>query len=191
MKITSATFVKGVTTKDNDIWDALPRVVMVGRSNVGKSSVINSLTGNKKLARSSSTAGRTQQINYFLINNSWYLVDLPGYGYARGSFETRKQITERINGYLFESNHPTSMILLVIDARTGMTESDISMYKDLVHHKKEFVVVVNKIDKVNLQEKHKSLSMIKNIVGDVPVLSYSAEKHSNKDSLLTLISSPL
>ena len=179
MKITSATFVKGVTTKDNDIWDSLPRVVLVGRSNVGKSSVINSLTG------------RTQEINYFLINNSWYLVDLPGYGYARGSFETRKQITERINGYLFESNHPTSMILLVIDARTGMTESDISMYKDLVHHKKEFVVVVNKIDKVNLQEKHKSLSMIKNIIGDVPILPYSAEKHSNKDSLLTLISSPL
>ncbi len=87
MKITSATFSRGATNDENLIRDNLLQVAFIGRSNVGKSSLLNTLVGQTKLARSSATAGRTQEINFFLINEKLYFVDLPGYGYARGSFE--------------------------------------------------------------------------------------------------------
>jgi len=102
MKIKTAVFVRGVTNEGNMVHDDIPQVAFIGRSNVGKSSVINSICNNKKLARSSAMAGRTQEINLFLINDSFYLVDLPGYGYARGSRDNRQLITERINWYFFE-----------------------------------------------------------------------------------------
>ncbi len=187
MKITSAEFVRGVTNEENMVYDGLKQVAFIGRSNVGKSSVINSITNNKKLARSSSTAGRTQEINLFLLNKSFYLVDLPGYGYARGSFEARELITERIHWYLFDSNISQYKVVLIIDGRTGMTDSDLEMYEALRIHKKEVVIVVNKVDKLNLSEKQKCLNSVKAIVRDNLIIPYSAEKHTNKDLLIDSI----
>lgn len=183
MKITSAVFVRGVTNEENMIHDSLPHVAFIGRSNVGKSSIINSIAGNKKLARSSSTAGRTQEINFFLLNNSFYLVDLPGYGYARGSFEARQLITDRINWYLFEQSYPQYKVVLIIDGRTGMTDSDTAMYEELVRHHKNIVIVVNKIDKLNLSQKQKCLNSIRALAGDRQIIPFSAEKHTNLDML--------
>ncbi len=187
MKITSAEFVRGVTNEDNMVYDKLPQVAFIGRSNVGKSSVINSIVNNKKLARSSSTAGRTQEINLFLINNKFYLIDLPGYGYARGSFTARELITERINWYLFNSNNVQYKVVLIIDGRTGMTDLDLDMYKELKRHNKDIVIIVNKIDKLNLSEKQKCLNSVRAIATNHTVIPYSAEKHTNKDLLIETV----
>ncbi len=187
MKITSADFVRGVTNSENMVNDDLPQVAFIGRSNVGKSSVINSITNNKKLARSSSTAGRTQEINLFILNNKFYLVDLPGYGYARGSFDAKELITDRIRWYLFESGIPQYKVVLIIDGRTGMTDKDLEMYDALINHDKDIIIVVNKIDKLNLSEKQKCLNEIKKIAGNHLIIPYSAEKHTNKDLLIDSI----
>ncbi len=187
MKITSATFVRGVTNEENMVYDGLPQVAFIGRSNVGKSSVINSIVGNKKLARSSATAGRTQEINLFLINKKCYLVDLPGYGYARGSFEARELITERIKWYLFDSGIKQYKVVFIIDGRTGMTDSDMEMYEALRSHDKDIVIVVNKVDKLNLSEKQNCLNKVKALAGVGLVIPYSAEKHTNKDLLIDSI----
>ncbi len=187
MKITSAVFVRGVTNEESMVHDGLPQVAFIGRSNVGKSSVINSITNNKKLARSSSTAGRTQEINLFILNDSFYLVDLPGYGYARGSFEARESITERIQWYLFNSNISQYKVVLIIDGRTGMTESDMEMYDALKIHNKDIVIIINKVDKLNLSEKQKCLNAVKAIASGNLIIPYSAEKHTNRDLLIDSI----
>lgn len=187
MKIKSAVFVRGVTNEENMVYDGLAQVAFIGRSNVGKSSVINSITNNKKLARSSSTAGRIQEINLFLLNDSLYLVDLPGYGYARGSFQARELITERIHWYLFDSGISQYKVVLIIDGRTGMTDSDIEMYEALKIRHKDIIIIVNKIDKLNLSEKQKCLNSVKVIAKESLVIPYSAEKHTNKDLLIDSI----
>ena len=184
MKIKSAEFKRGATDASNLIEDHLEQIAFVGRSNVGKSSLINSLTNNKKLARSSSTPGRTQEINYFLINDSVYFVDLPGYGYARGSFENKMLIKERIHGYLFESPQiRNNKVLLIVDANVGMTESDIEMFNELKEHGKDIVIVANKIDKVKNSLKQRNLNKIKKIAKGYPVIIYSSNKHIGIDEL--------
>src|SRR3989344_2302589 len=102
MQITSAEFVKGVVGEDEILTDGTPQIAFIGRSNVGKSSVINSLAQKKDLARTSAFPGRTQEINLFLINRSFYLVDLPGYGYAKMSKEKQFELQDLIAWYLFE-----------------------------------------------------------------------------------------
>ena len=187
MIIKSAVFVKGVTKDDNMVSDGLPQVAFIGRSNVGKSSIINSLCNNKKLARSSSTAGRTQEINMFLINNSLYFVDLPGYGYARGSFSNKQTITERINWYFFEYAKLQDKVILVVDARAGMTDSDIDMFESLEDYGKSIIIVVNKIDKVNQTEKMEVINSIKKTVGNLPIISFSSLKRKGIPELLDAI----
>jgi GTP-binding protein len=187
MKIKSATFSRGVTDNDNLIRDGLPQVALIGRSNVGKSSLINALSQNGTLARVSATAGRTQEINFFLINDSFYLVDLPGYGYARGSFEKRGLIYERIEGYLFKSEIKHYKVVLIIDTKTGMTESDKEMYRELAQNGKDVVIVANKIDKVNQSEKQKNINEITAFVSPHPILQVSAEKHTGIEELKRLI----
>jgi len=103
MKIISAEFVKGVVGEDKALNTPIPQLAFIGRSNVGKSTIINALTGQKKLSKTSSSPGRTREINLFLINNSIYLIDLPGYGYAKLPQEMKNRIKGLINWYLFLS----------------------------------------------------------------------------------------
>ena len=107
MKITSSVFIKGIVEDDEIMDDGIPQVAFIGRSNVGKSSLVNALT-KSKLSRISSSAGSTQQINFFLINKSIYFVDLPGYGFAKASNEDRNKIGNLINSYPFilQSSYP-------------------------------------------------------------------------------------
>ena len=184
MKIRSALFARGVTNEENIMQDELPQIAFIGRSNVGKSSIINSLCNNKKLARSSATAGRTQEINFFLINNNMYFVDLPGYGYARGSYDNRETITERINWYFFEYTKVQDIIFLIIDARVGMTDDDIDMFEALDEHGKNIIIIINKIDKVNQNEKMNVIKSTEQIVGNHKIILCSAEKHTGIDKIL-------
>ena len=187
MSIKTAVFARGVTTNENMVTDELPQVAFIGRSNVGKSSLINTITGNKGLARASTTAGRTQEINMFLINKKFYFVDLPGYGYAGGSHNKQDLMGNRIEEYLFNLDINQYKIVLIIDAKVGMTESDIAMYTDLKKNKKEVIVVANKIDKANQSEKNKSLLGIKKYTGETPLVQFSSLKKIGIKELVNLI----
>lgn len=176
MDIISATFVKSVTNDDNLIRDALPQVAFVGRSNVGKSSVINTLVGRKALVRSSSTQGFTKEANFFLINENMYLVDLPGYGFAKGSKEDREKIMELIQWYVFHPEIVQKRIVVVLDAKVGVSHDDLETIKQLEEQGKDIVIVANKIDRLTQGEAHKALRVIEGLVPGHVVIPYSAEK---------------
>ena len=159
MKITSATFMRGVKG-DNDILDdGVPQIAFIGRSNAGKSSVINTLVNIKDLARTSNTPGRTQELNVFMINKAVYFVDLPGYGFAKGKLDLLQKINKLVYWYLFDSQH-NPKVALIIDAEIGMTESDQGMLESLEKKGREIVVVANKVDKI---KKSYYLNQIKKI----------------------------
>src|SRR4030042_1255962 len=120
MKIESARFIKGVLGSDSIFDNGIPQVAFIGRSNVGKSSVINSLVNQNDLAKISSFPGRTQKINLFLINNSLYFVDLPGYGYAKVPDKLKNSLMAMISWYFFVSNYEQKKVVLIIDASVGL-----------------------------------------------------------------------
>lgn len=176
MNIKSATFVKGIVEEDELLEDGKPQIAFIGRSNVGKSSVINSLTKQKGLAKTSSFPGRTQQVNLFLINKSFYLVDLPGYGYAKALWAKRAGISQLIDWYLLESPYEQKKVVLIIDANVGLMESDLAMLRSLEERGKEIVVVANKVDRIKPSQYQKQLQKIQETVGSYKVIPYSAEK---------------
>lgn len=176
MHIRSAKFIKGIVKADDFLSDSKPQIAFIGRSNVGKSSLINSLTNQKDLARTSSFPGRTQQINLFLINNSFYLVDLPGYGFARISREGQDELQALIRWYLWESNYKQKKIVLIIDAKVGPTPDDLDMLKTLEEYKKDVVLVANKIDKVKSSEYTKQMRKIHSLIGNHRIIEYSTLK---------------
>lgn len=176
MNITSAKFVKGVVEDDEVLNDGLPQIAFIGRSNVGKSSVINSLTNQNGLAKTSSFPGRTQQINIYFVNKSFYLVDLPGYGYAKASKTEQEKLQRLIYWYLLDSEYEQKKVLLIIDASIGATNNDMQMLHSLLEKEKNVVVVANKVDKIKKSEYKKRLEDISELMGDCKVIPYSAEK---------------
>ncbi len=176
MNITSAKFVKGIVGEDELLDDGMPQVAFIGRSNVGKSSVINSLTGKKGLAKTSAFPGHTQEINIFLINNKVYLVDLPGYGFARASKDVQNLLQQRIYWYLLGSPYSQKKVVMIVDAVVGVTDTDLQMLHSLEQADKNVVILANKVDKLKKSEYHKKLKAIQDAVGDYQVLPYSAEK---------------
>jgi len=177
MNITSASFIKGVVQEDEILDDGTPQVAFIGRSNVGKSSVINSLAKQKGLARTSSFPGHTQEINIFLINKALYLVDLPGYGFAKASKGTQERLQQLIYWYLLNSDYQQKKIVLIIDAVVGVTQSDLQMLNSLEQAHKSIVIVANKIDKLKKSQVQRQMQAIKDAVGDYKVIAYSAEKN--------------
>src|SRR3990167_3085191 len=119
MIISSAKFVKGITGTDDILYDGIPQIAFVGRSNVGKSSVINSLVNQKELVRVGKKPGKTTEINFFLINNKFYFVDLPGYGYAKLSPAEREKARKRMLWYLTESE-ARPLVVLILDIKAGL-----------------------------------------------------------------------
>ncbi len=176
MRIRSAEFIKGITGKDKILEDGLPQIAFIGRSNVGKSSTINSLVGQKDLVRVSSFPGRTRQINIFLINRSFYLADLPGYGFSVGSKEDQWRLRELINWYLFMSGYEQKAVILIIDANIGMTDSDLEMLRALEDHKKNIIIAANKIDKIKKSEYKGQMQKIQSLAGEHKVIPCSAKK---------------
>lgn len=176
MQIKSAKFIKGIVGTDDLLEKNTPQVALIGRSNVGKSSVINSLTNKKDLARTSDFPGRTRELNLFLINDSVYLVDLPGYGYIKGSGEIRERLYKLINWYLFLSPYKQKRVFLIIDANVGPTDDDLDMLEALEKYEKNIVVVANKIDKIKKSKYDEKFQEIREIIGDHKIIPYSAKE---------------
>jgi len=172
----SAEFIKGVVGEDKVLDNNFPQIAFIGRSNVGKSSLINSLVKQKDLAKTSSFPGRTQEINIFLLNNSFYLVDLPGYGFASTSKADQAWLFKLINWYLFNSDYQQKKIVMIIDAKIGVTSADLEMLEALEDKKKNIVIVANKIDKIKKADYKKQLQKIQETVGAHKIIPYSAEK---------------
>ena len=147
MKIAEAKFVASCSSVADKPKLSLPEFAFIGRSNVGKSSLINFLTGRKGLAHTSAKPGKTLSINHFIINDSWYLVDLPGYGYARVSKETMEKIEKMIDGYVLTS--PDMMVLFVLlDSRHDLLRNDLDFLLKLGEEGVPFAVVFTKCDKL-------------------------------------------
>ncbi len=155
--------------------DEVPQVAFIGRSNVGKSSVINSLVG-KELARSSSVPGKTREINFYLINKDFYLTDLPGYGYAKASLEERDQLRQLILWYLLFSNVDHKKIVLIIDAEIGPSEQDMMMVRRINERQKDLVIVANKVDKIKKSLYAKQMQILQSKFGTNKVIPYSAKE---------------
>ena len=183
MKISKAEFAKGVIGDDYGLEDNLPQIAFLGRSNAGKSSVINSLVGKKDLVKTSKMPGKTREANFFRINNSFYFVDFPGYGYAKRSILERNKIIKRIFWYVKFSNARPKAVFLIIEASVGLTALDRDMIKILEVNKHKIVIVANKIDKLAKGAAEKQLSSIQKEARDIPVLGYSAKTNEGKDEL--------
>ncbi len=167
---------KGLVGPDEILDDGIPQIAFIGRSNVGKSSVINSLTHQKELAKTSSFPGRTQQVNVFLINKSFYSVDLPGYGFAKANKQGQTDIQNLIYWYLLNSDYKQKKVVLIIDANIGPTENDMKMLHSLEQQDKDIIIVANKTDKIKKTVLKKQLQDIQEIVGKLKIIPYSAEK---------------
>lgn len=153
--------------------DGLPEIAFLGRSNVGKSSLINALIGQKRLAFTSSTPGRTQTINFYRVEGRQYFVDLPGYGYARVPYGMRDQWKELIEGYL-RDRPPLRLSFLVIDARRGWMQKDLDLKDWLESEGREYRVVVTKMDKLNQAEQQRAMGGVKKLVqGPMPFSALS------------------
>lgn len=147
MNITSAVFIKGIVGSNKLLEDSIPQIAFIGRSNAGKSSLLNSLTGVKDLAITSKTPGRTKQINAFLINGTHYFMDLPGYGYAKVGASELEKLSKLIFWYLLDSGYPEKVVMMV-DSVIGPTINDLDVLKDLERAGVEIIVVLNKVDKI-------------------------------------------
>lgn len=185
--IKSAQFVKGVIGTDPLLGDTRPQIAFVGRSNVGKSSVINALTGVKGLAISSSTPGRTLQLNFFLVNGNTYFVDLPGYGYSKTSLKQAEKMRRMIMWYLEQNECKPQKVVLIIDANVGPTKFDIEMMELLEEHQYEVVVVANKVDKIKSSELVKKQRSIVEKLDTENIVYFSSKTGKGRQELLGAI----
>lgn len=160
MQIDSANFVKSSNKASECPEGNLPEYAFIGRSNVGKSSLINMLTGRKKLALTGNTPGKTVLINHFLINNSWYIVDLPGYGYAKRSKQQRESFNRLIKGYLLQRSQLTNLFIL-IDSRHEPQPIDLQFIEEMGSEGIPFSLVFTKIDKLSKQKLAHSIETYK------------------------------
>ena len=182
MKITSAEFVKSAFNQSHWTSDGLPEIAFLGRSNVGKSSLLNSLLQRKGLARTSNTPGRTQSINFFLINESFYFTDLPGYGYAKVSKTMRHDWGVMAREYLGERSELILSIQLV-DSRHAPTELDRQLHEWLVHHDKNHCIVATKTDKLSNNKLKQSLQEIEKSLPGSGLIAYSAVTGKGRDEV--------
>ena len=187
MKVKSANFVKSATSPEHYPRDGRPEIAFMGRSNVGKSSLINSLLGTRGLARTSSTPGRTQLINFFLINDAFYFVDLPGYGYARVPTDIKKQWGPMIEKYL--ATRPNLVLsILITDSRHEPTKLDLLMREWLEARGIPFIVIATKADKLTNNRLRANLRRASAVLGkSSEIIEYSAVTRSGADRIWKVI----
>jgi GTP-binding protein len=181
MRVKSAKFTKSATHPEHYPRDGRPEVAFLGRSNVGKSSLMNSLLGVRGLARTSSTPGRTQLINFFLIDDAFYFVDLPGYGYARVPSDVKKEWGPMVQKYL--ATRPNLVLSIVItDSRQGPTKLDLQMIEWLQSKGKPFVIIATKADKLSGNQLRAKISR-ESAMRDDKLIVYSAVTRIGADRI--------
>jgi len=191
MLIKSAKFLISSQTHDKCPKANLPEYAFIGRSNVGKSSLINMIAGVKKLAKTSTTPGKTQLINHFLINEEWYLADLPGYGYAKISKETRAKWENMIKGYLLNRENLLTTFILV-DSRIEPQQSDLEFMEWMGTNEIPFAIVFTKTDKLSRNELSRNFESYKKELNEIweelphTILS-SSENKKGKNEILSFI----
>ena len=189
--IQTAEFVISNTQVEKCPQDNLPEYAFIGRSNVGKSSLINMLTNHSKLAMTSSTPGKTLLINHFLINKQWYLVDLPGYGYALRGKKIQEQLKNIIESYILQREQLTNLFVL-IDIRHEPQKNDMDFIRWLGEHGIPFSIIFTKADKLNFATARDSVKKYMDILHEEweelpPYFVSSAEKKTGKDEILDYI----
>ncbi|NNE66805.1 MAG: YihA family ribosome biogenesis GTP-binding protein [Pyrinomonadaceae bacterium] len=190
MKITSAEFIKSAVQGSHwPTWNK-PEIAFLGRSNVGKSSLINSLLGRKKLARTSNTPGRTQTINFFDINSRFSFVDLPGYGYAKVPKKMKDDWGRMAEEYL-ANRRQLMLSIQIVDVRHKPTVLDLQLYDWLSYHHKNHLVVATKSDKLSNNKLRNSLRVIEDCMPETTVIPYSAVTGKGKDAVWTAIEASL
>ena len=164
-------------------------VAFAGKSNVGKSSLINALMNRKSLARISSQPGKTQTINFYYVNDAMYLVDLPGYGYANANIEIKAKWGQMIENYLHTSEQ-LRMVFLLIDLRHKPTNNDVQMYRWILSNGFSPVIVATKADKIKRSQLQKQLKLLKDtlkVIEGVPIVPFSAVTKAGRDEIWELI----
>ncbi len=191
MEITKARFIISNTQVSKCPQDNRPEYAFIGRSNVGKSSLINMLTRNNKLAMTSATPGKTLLINHFLINENWYLVDLPGYGYAQRGKKQQEAIREIIESYILEREQMTSLFVLV-DSRHEPQKIDLEFIEWLGENGVPFAIVFTKTDKLSVGKakanlEHYKAELLKHWEELPPIFLTSSQNKTGRAELLTYI----
>ena len=167
----------------------LPEIVLVGKSNVGKSSFVNTMINRKKLARTSSEPGKTRQINFYNIDDLFYFVDLPGYGYSKMSKKEQEQVGKFIENYLFHRKE-ISLIIFLVDIRHSPTSNDKLMYNYIISSGLPCLILANKADKIaitKVDDTVKALQKELNPIGDIPTLPFSSERKIYRDDVWNFI----
>ena len=189
MNLHNAEFVRSVTAVADCPKDDLPQIAFAGKSNVGKSSVINRIVNRKNFARVGASPGKTSQINYFKIDGKLYLVDLPGYGYAKVSKAERDRWGKLMEDY-FQSAGLIHLGVQIVDARHKPTADDVTMHDYFVQTGCPVVIVANKLDKLKAREVEPNLAKIRetlNLRDDEIIVPFSAEKGTGKEQLINAI----
>jgi GTP-binding protein len=203
MKITSAEFVKSAFERAHWPADSRPEIAFLGRSNVGKSSLLNSLLQRKGLARTSNTPGRTQSINYFLINSKspasaaagsdgkgFYFVDLPGYGFAKVSKSMRADWGKMAQEYLSDREE-LALCIQLVDSRHKPSPLDLQLHEWLVFNEKEHVIVATKSDKLSSNELNKQIRLIEAEMPGSRVIPYSSQTGKGRDAVWSEIAAAI
>ena len=173
----------GITSKIPE--NLLPEIAFAGKSNVGKSSLINGLMNRKSLARTSSQPGKTQTINFYNINEQLYFVDLPGYGYAKVSESIKQKWGKMIENYLHKSKQLKAVFLL-IDIRHEPSANDRNMYEWMTYHGYEPIIIATKLDKINRSQRQKHIKMIRqslSMPGEGKIFPFSAVTKEGRDEI--------
>ncbi len=184
--LSNVSFLKSITNIKDKPTPKLPELAVVGRSNVGKSSLINSIFNQKKLAKISSTPGKTRLINYFLVNNKFYFVDLPGYGFARVSKQDTEKWKKMIENYL-KDNTDLRLVLLLVDSRRGIMQIDITTMDWLSYYQINYKIVLTKVDKISNNELSKTKSKVIEQIEDENVMVFSSKNGKGRNELINLL----
>ena len=189
MPLNNVTFILSAPSKKHWPDDDVKEICFLGKSNVGKSSLLNSLTNNKKMARVSSTPGCTKLINFFDVDNKFRLVDAPGYGYHKNSMEADKLFSKMMNEYIKERKNVEAFVLLV-DSRHKLSQDDIDCFNMLIEANKEIIIVATKADKLNQRMRNEYKKNVVDVfkeVGDIKIFLTSSLDKSNIEELVNYI----